>query len=644
MAQLNLDPPLSPRNGVTLKVLSIDRISTRNQDPKSNADQQALVHKWIEDRYDGPVEWVRITGQGSGECIDRGQVRQAEDLVASGQLDVVIMEDLGRHLRRAQAVDFCEQCEDHDTRLVAINDNVDTFKDWRLHAFFAAIKHEQSNKDTSERIKRTLRNRFMQGEVVQFTVFGYIKPPGTKSDDDLQRDPAAEPIYDEWFRMLENGATYSDVADWLNRLQIPTGSYCRSDKWDCKMVGRITHNPILKGLRERNNRKSKRINKSGKRITVKAPPSEKLERNCPHLAFIEPVRYDRLIRRLKQQNGVYKPGGADGPDPRVGRPKKRTIFPGQHIFCGICGRLYRYGGHGQTDHLLCRGAYEYRCWNAITVDGPLASKKLSAAILGEIEGLPDFDSVFREICREQFDQANSSRSERLDVIRRKETELRREMANLVAFVREGRRTQSLHEELDRVEAELDGQAMQREAIEQEPVDADILPSIEEIKQLVRVAMVNQADEPYEFGRLMHELIPQIVVYPYRLCDGGAIVLRAKFTLSLASLLPPAQRLENVDEVLRRVLVVDLFDPPQREAYRLRVMALKVQGLKERQIAMQLGITQTAVQRAAALQRLMNDAGLIDPYVPVLEPPDDFKKLRRHKHPRYKFEPLPDADV
>ena len=163
---------------------------------KSFADQQALLRKWVEDRYDGPVEWTFIAGQGSGECVDRQQVAEAEELVASGSSTSSLMEDLSRHMRRVHAVLFCEACEDADTRLIAINDGIDTCKDWRLHAFFAAMKHEQSNKDTSLRIKRTLRNRFVQGGVVQFTIFGYIKPPGAKNDDELQKDPAAEAIYE----------------------------------------------------------------------------------------------------------------------------------------------------------------------------------------------------------------------------------------------------------------------------------------------------------------------------------------------------------------------------------------------------------------------------------------------------------------
>ncbi len=149
MTRFQLEPQLAPRNGRVLKAIGIARISTLNQDIRSLADQQALLRKWVEDRYEGTVEWTFIEGQGSGECVDREQVTEADRLVASGQFDLVVMEDLSRHMRRIHAVLFCEACEDANTRLIAINDGIDTFIDWRLHAFFAAMKHEQLNKDTS---------------------------------------------------------------------------------------------------------------------------------------------------------------------------------------------------------------------------------------------------------------------------------------------------------------------------------------------------------------------------------------------------------------------------------------------------------------------------------------------------------------
>ena len=110
MSRIRLEPPLLPKNGKALKALVITRVSSNIQGPVSLPDRQASIQRWLEDRYDGPVESVQNSGQGSGECFDRQQVREAEDLIATGQFDVVILEDLARYARRAQVLTFCRFC------------------------------------------------------------------------------------------------------------------------------------------------------------------------------------------------------------------------------------------------------------------------------------------------------------------------------------------------------------------------------------------------------------------------------------------------------------------------------------------------------------------------------------------------------
>ena len=164
----SLQPPLAPRDGHTLKVLGIARISTEHQDALSLGDQEALYRQWLAQHAGPPFALTMIAGRGSGECLDREEARRARAEVETGSYDLVIAEDLGRIFRRAHALLFCELCEDYGTRLVAINDNVDTGQDgWRVLAGFASMRHELYNADTSKRIRRSLRNRFQQGGVVQ---------------------------------------------------------------------------------------------------------------------------------------------------------------------------------------------------------------------------------------------------------------------------------------------------------------------------------------------------------------------------------------------------------------------------------------------------------------------------------------------
>src|SRR5262249_42074814 len=164
-----------------------------------------------------------------------------------------------------------------------------------------------------------------------------------------------------------------------------------------------------------------------------------------------------------------------------------------------------------------------------------------------------------------------------------------------------------------------------------------LPSIHEVKRRAAELFSTFAATEPEVGRLMQQLVPSLSVLPHRLCDGGAMVLRARASVLLTRLLPGLPANEEVHRLLRRDLVVDLFEPPQRVVHRENVMQLRALGRTERQIAAELGITQPAVQRAAALDRRMKALGILDPYQPLQSPPEDYPKLRRHRHPRYRFE-------
>jgi hypothetical protein len=525
--------------------------------------------------------------------------------------------------------------------LIAINDHVDTTKDWELNAFFASIKGEQYNRDTSKRIKRSLRNRFAQGGIVQTVVFGYVKPPGAKSDSDLRKDPDAEPIYDEWFRRLENGETFSDVADWLNGQGILPGPYCRSKRWDCKMVGRVTRNPILKGVRERNRKVSRRKNATGRYRSENADPADLLQRECPHLAFIEPERFDRVQTLLQQRNAIYSPR-KNGVDIRKGRPKRRSEWPGGHVICGICGNPFRYGGLASKRQLLCRGACEYRCWNSLTLNGPIASDKLFDAILDQIELVPGYDAALIDAVRIEVSQWDSVHAARLDGITREVSRLQSEGDRLMAAIKLGDPPQRLVDDLRESGRQLASALAAKKSIEAEQPPVCDLPPIDELKRTAREALRTAKACPGEMSALLRKLIPEIRVFPVRLCDGGKITLRAKFVLSLVPLLSANQQTEAVERCLSVELQVDLFDYPQREKFRGQVVQMREAGLTESVIASALTITKTVVQQAAALSRLMIKLGLTDPYLNVVNPPDDYGKLRRHRHHRFKFQRFDDA--
>src|SRR5262249_62148926 len=63
----SLQPPLKARNGHTLKVLGVARISTEHQDALSLADQEALYRRWLDQHPATPYRLDMTAGSGSGE-------------------------------------------------------------------------------------------------------------------------------------------------------------------------------------------------------------------------------------------------------------------------------------------------------------------------------------------------------------------------------------------------------------------------------------------------------------------------------------------------------------------------------------------------------------------------------------------------
>ncbi len=108
--------------------------------------------------------------------------------------------------------------EFHDVRAGGINDGVDTVQEgWEDRSIISAWHHERSNRDTSRRIKRSQQNRFEKdGGCLPGLIYGYRRRPEAKGDQDVEKIPEAQAIYDEWLDRHDRGQGYSQVADWLN--------------------------------------------------------------------------------------------------------------------------------------------------------------------------------------------------------------------------------------------------------------------------------------------------------------------------------------------------------------------------------------------------------------------------------------------
>jgi site-specific DNA recombinase len=648
----NRNKPLAPRNGHTLRVAIVARISgCANQKEISLEDQIDHAKEEIQSLYQGPVEYIIIATKGKGERLDRAELAELEELIRTGDLDGIVAEDLGRIVRGVEAHRLCGLAVDAGVRVLSPNDGIDTAdQNWEEDVLDACKEHLGHNTHTSRRLKHKLMNRFRKlGGAPARPIFGYIVPEGVKRYDEWTKDPAAEQCIRAGWRLLKDTLNCTAVADHFNRLGVPVGPYCHlgTSKWSGAMVRRFYSNTLLKGKPGRGFKRTVKHNESGRRVSVKNPDGP-LFRDCPHLAHLTEEEFDSLNVELRKKNGDYKRRPVNGTDPLFRVPRKRTRFPGQHATCYYCGRPYSWGGNGNTANLMCAGSREYFCWNSFGFCGEIASRKLVDIVLGELKELEGFEAQFAEMVRVARDSVAGGLPERMARLRRNEEELAKQKANFTAAIREYGPKDYLTEQMGALDERTRDLALERRQLDVlRSTELRIPENLANVWGPLREELSLLAADSPEFGDLMRRLVPEFQVFLVRLCDGGHPLPRARLRLNLGGSIDGIERLPALRDWFTRTWTIDLFDaPPQRELIRPATVALATQATQDpqltyEQIAQMLPEkpTATAVGNALHLHRKMVEFGLGQPFVLLREPPTDYTKLRRNRNAKYRFEPL-----
>lgn len=632
---------LQPRNGGRLKVLVVARISgCQNQKELSLDDQLDHAKQEVFDMFRAPADFDAISTINKGEWLDRKELPEIEERLRSGDYDVMIMEDVGRLVRGAAAVEIWGIAVDNGVRCIAPNDGCDSANPtWEEDLMSACKDHVSHCAHTSRRIKHKQMNRFKRnGAVLPLVVFGYIKPEGAKAYSQLQKDETATPHLKSGLEVLRSTKCWMAVADHFNRQGLKTGPYCRSDHWTGVMVKRLYENPILKGMPQRGARHSVKKNSNGRRISV-VNPAGPTYREEPHLAHFDKEELESVLQEVHEVNAKRrrgpKPNGASVSSTR------RSRFPGRRATCAYCGRRLLWGGNGLNHNLMCQGAKQYQCWNSFGVNGKLVTTRIVAAITAELVKLEGFDAQFAEIL--QATQAlNAPGHEESDAIEAEYAELVQQKSRLQDSILASGPRQFLNDILDNLEqkeAELD---LRRSQLAYRLRRRPQIPSSgSELRERFQKALGELALESLECSDLLRDIVSEMQVYVVRLIDGGYFLPRVKATLSLGGLIPNIENAPELQTFLTREVTIDAFEAPIRERIREHVAQRVAEGHYQRVIAAELGTHQVTVQKAFTLHQMMTERGLTDPYEVIYELPRDEKnkKLKRSRHDRFEFQPL-----
>ena len=131
------------------------------------------------------------------------------------------------------------------------------------------------------------------------------------------------------------------------------------------------------------------------------------------------------------------------------------------------------------------------------------------------------------------------------------------------------------------------------------------------------------------------LVGPIRVMPFMRIDGKRVVPRLEFTINLVAALPPAvagplRQAATAEgeppagepaKMLQRTLVVNAFAEPQLVKHACVIVQRRLEGKTYKEIAKELDLTKDHIQNCARITKLMEKAGLPEPYHRLTEKPD-----------------------
>ena len=208
--------------------LSREDEDKQKEESESISNQRNIILDYI-NKQDGNFKiYDEYIDDGvSGTTFDRPSFNRLISDIENGKINCVITKDYSRLGRDyIKAGEYMEKYfPEHNVRYIAIIDDIDTYLDSVSNDFapFKAVFNDQYAKDTSKKVKRTIKNRKEQGLFLGWkAVYGY------KLDDNnrykLVIDEEAAKVVRRIFKMAYDGMGCKKIADILSKEAVPIPS------------------------------------------------------------------------------------------------------------------------------------------------------------------------------------------------------------------------------------------------------------------------------------------------------------------------------------------------------------------------------------------------------------------------------------
>ena len=373
------------------------------EESNSISNQRDLIDRFLKDETNIKIVDYYIDDGFTGTDFNRPGFQRLLTDIKNGKINTVVVKDLSRLGRNYIEVgNYIEQIFPlYDIRFIAINDNIDSFKDPsstnNIIVPFKNVMNDEYARDISKKVRSTFDTNRVDGKFIGISApYGYLKDP--MNHNNFIIDNKASKVVKKIFRMLLKGKSKLEVRDELNRLKIAPPAmykmeasiinhkkYDSMSEWNTEMIDRIVQNRVYIGdlIQKKRKRVNHRIHK-----LVYQEESERIIVHNHHAPLVSKEDFEKVNELLY------------GRDIRANGDKTYDIFAG-HLRCADCGNTLTKTCAKNHEYYHCSS---YRR-NKQCTKHSINRKKLEEAVLSiinnQIELLYDVDNKIEQIIREE---------------------------------------------------------------------------------------------------------------------------------------------------------------------------------------------------------------------------------------------------
>ena len=308
----------------------------------NNVGLSSNVNYYIDDGY-------------SGTTFERPDFEKLLNDIKDNKINCIIVKDLSRlgrnYIEVGKYID--EIFPSYNIRFIAINDNVDTYKDPKssnsIIVPFKNLMNDEYARDISQKVRSVLDNKKANGQFIgSYAPYGYLRNPKDKYKFIIDKE--AEKVIKKIFNMILSGKSKKDVVEELNELGIATprihkmenqnfkyNSTETTKKWNTKKIDEILKNrtytgDLVQGVRKKISHKIHKNQRVREDDWIIIPEHHKAIISKEEFDQVQEILYERCIR--------------------VNKDNKYDVLAG-HIRCNECGGGFTIKKAKGHDYYYC---------------------------------------------------------------------------------------------------------------------------------------------------------------------------------------------------------------------------------------------------------------------------------------------------